>query len=369
MCRVANIVVVLPNWLRDVVMATPALRALRKRFSTCRITHFGRDLALEILGGLDLADIFQADMSRRDRSIAGLTAAVNTLRAGRCDLAVLFPNSFRSAVLVRMAGIRRIFGYNRDGRGWLLSDSLSPPRDEDGSFEPISAIDYYNNLAALLGVKNRSRQMILAIPPADIDAAEGLLHKAGADSTGPIVMLNPGASFGVSKMWDPDRYAAVADKLIERRQAQIIINAAPNERLIADQVGRAMQHRPLINFAYRANSIRMLKALAGRCDLVITNDTGARHVAAALGTPVVTLFGSTNPQWARIDYDRERIIRVEVPCSPCQKKMCSQPAGPLYHQCMKAITVDMVTAAAEELLDASVASYKPAPRGFSHSQV
>jgi heptosyltransferase-2 len=199
--------------------------------------------------------------------------------------------------------------------------------------------------------------MSLPVQPQDAAAAEALLAEAGlagADAVGdgPLVMLNPGASFGTSKMWSAGRYAALADMLVERRGARIIINAAPSERHIAAWVGQAMTHPPAINFAGRDNTLGLLKALLRRCDLLVTNDTGARHLAAAMRIGVVTIFGSTDPQWARIDYPCERQVRVAVPCSPCQQKLCTQPAGPAYHQCLEAITPEMVYAVAAELLDA-----------------
>jgi heptosyltransferase-2 len=123
----------------------------------------------------------------------------------------------------------------------------------------------------------------------------------------------------------------------------------------AAAVAADMKARTLLNFADRSDTVSLLKAMVRRCSLVITNDTGARHVAAALGAPVVTLFGSTDPRRAEINYPKERIIRLDVPCSPCQQKMCPQPAGPLYHQCMEGITPEMVFSAAAELLVAGAA--------------
>jgi heptosyltransferase-2 len=239
-------------------------------------------------------------------------------------------------------------------RGWLLTERLAPPRDEAGRLAPVSAVDYYLSLAALLGVGGEgggpSRRMELAVSEADRAAAEAEFSAAGVRTDRPVVMLNPGAAFGPSKMWDPQRFAAVADALAERLGAQIIINAAPAEQAVARAVEEAMVHPPAISFAGRANTIGLLKGLMARSDVLITNDTGARHVAAALGIGVVTLFGSTDPRWARIDYEKERIIRVHVPCAPCQRRMCFQPAGPAYHQCMGHITPDMVIQAAAELL-------------------
>jgi heptosyltransferase II len=352
MAPVGTIAVFLPNWVGDVVMATPALRALRKHYRDARIVYVGRPASLATVAGTPHADATIPDLSNRPPIWRNFRDLVRQLRGLRADLAVLLPNSFRSAAVARLGGAGRVAGYARDGRGWLLTDKLAPPRDADGRFTPVSAVDYYADLAAALGARPRSRRMSLPVRPEDTAAADAMLAAAGVAGDGPLVMLNPGASFGTSKMWSAGRYAALADMLIERRGARIIVNAAPSERHIAAWVGQAMRHAPAISFADRDNTLGMLKALLRRCDLLVTNDTGARHLAAAMRIGVVTLFGSTDPAWARIDYPRERLVRVPVPCSPCQQKLCAQPAGPAYHQCMEQITPEMVFAAAAELLDA-----------------
>jgi heptosyltransferase-2 len=272
------------------------------------------------------------------------------LRRERFDLAVLLPNSFRAALLARMGGAKRVAGYDRDGRGWLLSDKLSPIREEGGKFKPVPTIDYYNALAGLVEAPTDSWEMALPVNPADEAAAEALLGEAGVSSDRPIVLLNPGASFGPSKLWPAERYASLADALMERDHAQIIINAAPNEKPIAAEVASRMKQTPAINFAERSNSLGLLKSLMKRSTLLVTNDTGARHFGAAMGIDLVTIFGSTDPVWAQIDYPRERILRADVPCGPCQQKNCPLPPGDSYHQCMKAISVEEVLSAAESLL-------------------
>jgi heptosyltransferase-2 len=261
-----------------------------------------------------------------------------------------------------MSGAARIAGYARDGRGWLLSDKLPPPRDSRGRLAVTPAIRYYAALAERLGAKCADLRMSLPLADADAAAAGEELRRAGArdrqspdwrpgqDSSRPLVMLNPGASFGTSKLWAADRFARLADALIERRGAQVIVNAAPAEKAIAAAVVRGMKHKPLLHFADRDNSLGLLKGLLARTRLLVTNDTGARHVGAAMGTAVVTIFGSTDPEWTRIDYPREQIVRAAVDCSPCQRKFCRLPEGLEYHKCMTAITVEMVLAAAEELL-------------------
>ncbi len=346
-----KILVFLPNWVGDAVMATPALHALREYFSSSEITYLGRPAALATLEGLKLADSGIVDFTRAQPGFSSTVRLLRQIRKEYFDLAILFPNSFRTAMFSKLAGVKRIAGYDRDGRGWLMKYKVQPPRDASGNLQPISAIDYYNELARKLGAHVNSRKMTLAVSQEAEAHADGLLAQAQIDKTKPIVILNPGASFGVSKIWDSDRYAALADKLIERRGAQIIINAAPDEKHVAAHVEKMMKNTPAINFANHENTLTLLKSMTKRCDLLITNDTGARHFAAAFSIGVVTIFGSTDPRWAQIDYDLERIVRVDVPCSPCQKKYCLQPPGPQYHRCMDAITPDMVLAPAEELLD------------------
>jgi lipopolysaccharide heptosyltransferase II len=345
-----RMVVVLPTWVGDVVMATPTLRALREHFAEAHITLCGSGSSLAVLDGLPWTDSVTVQANRRSRGLSPFFHAVGQLRAGRYDLALLLPNSFRSALIARLAGIPRRAGYARDGRGWLLTDRLEPPRDQDGELRIVPAIEHYAALARMLGVATVSPRMELAVPAQDATIADALLADRGFDSARPLVMLNPGAAYGVSKMWSPERFAEVADALIERDGTEIIVNAAPSERAIARAVVEAMRHRCLLHFADRDNSLGLLKGLLQRCDLLITNDTGARHIAAALGTAIVTLFGSTDPLRAQIDFDRERIVRVDLRCSPCQQRICPQPAGPFYHKCMSDIPPERVIEEAQSLL-------------------
>jgi len=340
-----SIVVFLPNWVGDVVMATPAIRALVRHWPGRRIVFAGKPTALMTLGPV-------AEPRDMVTLPDGLWASVRLLRRIGISQAVLMPNSFRSALIARLAGADSVAGYARDGRGWLLTQKLAPQRMQDGRYMPVPAIDYYIALAEMLGANCASRDLALPLEPQHEAAAEIILAECGVDRAGPVVMLNPGASFGTSKMWSAEKYAHLADMLIERRGARIIINAAPAERQIARWVVRAMRGAPAISFADRDNSIGLLKAMLRRCDLLVTNDTGARHLAAAAGVSVVTIFGSTDPEWSRIDYPRERIVRADAECSPCQLKLCPLPAGPDYHKCLERVSPEMVLAAAEKLLDA-----------------
>ena len=346
-----RILVVLPTWVGDVVMATPTLAALRRRFGQAHIACFGGRVARDVLAGLTLTDEFLEDPSKAyGLRLRGAIRAGRLVRAGRFDAAVLLSNAFRVAMICRLGRAGRLVGYDRDSRGWLLNDRLQAPRCPDGRWAPIPAIQYYLALAQRMGCDPTDRAMHLAVEPVFQAQADFLFRQAEVDCSKPIVLLNPGASFGSSKLYPADRYAAVADALHERHGAQIIINAAPSEKPIAAAVAEAMRHRPAISFAQHDNTLGLLKAVTARSTLMITNDTGPRHIAAALGIGVVTIFGATDPDWTTIDCPRERIVHVAMPCGPCQKKLCPRPEGDEYLRCLKSVAPEQVIAAAEELL-------------------
>ena len=341
-----RIAVWLPSWVGDAVMATPTLRALRERFGGARISLIGRPAPLEVLRGAGLADEALADSPARAGSFL---RNARELRGHHFDLAVLLPNSFRVALLAFLARIPRRLGYARDRRSWLLTDRRRALRD-GRRFQVCPAREYYIDLIGELGVTVTDRQMRLAVTDEGEAAADRILTEAGWAPSQPLVVLNPGGGFGPSKRWPAERYAVVADDLSDRHGAQILINAAPAEHDVANEVAERMKRPPLVNMAQHPNSLALLKSLLGRCRLLITNDTGARHVAAALGAGVVTIFGSTDPDWTTINYERERIIGADVDCSPCQKKECPNPAGATFHQCMLSIEPPEVIAAAESVL-------------------
>ena len=340
-----RIVALAPNPVGDAVMFTPALRAIRAHFADAELAVFARPAAAAVLTPNPWTQRVIVDSGN-------LLSAARELRRGRFDLAVLGPNSFRGALLARLAGIGRRIGYHRDGRGCLLTDKVQPGRRPDGGFAVTPAIDYYLGLARALGCEQTDRRMELAVDPDDLRRADAMLGEAD----GPVVVLNPGAAFGASKMYPPDRFAAVADGLVGRWAARVVISVAPGERAIGERVAAAMEAEAVVNLAETPAALGLVKALIARSALLITNDTGPRHIAAALGAAVVTIFGSTDPNRTVIYYDRERIVSASVACAPCQRKRCPLEAGPEHHQCMLAISPEMVLAAAAELIDEGGAS-------------
>jgi heptosyltransferase-2 len=349
-----NILIIQPSWVGDAVMATPALRAIRQLYPSARISYLCRRYVKPVFTGLPYANrliTYRTGKTPRHGSDSIFEIAAR-LRKGKFDTALLLTNSFKTALLCKMAGIKTVVGYERDGRGFLLTDRLVPNR-EKGKFIPSPMLNYYLGIAHYLGSRNRDLRMELAITAQEKRQAQEVLIRSGMDSDinkphaagqGPLVMINAGAQYGAAKCWLPEHFAAVADRLVEKQKATILLSGTARERRILDAIQRHMTHSA-VDLSSRGLNLGGLKEIVRRCDLMITNDTGPRHIAAAFGVPVVTVFGPTHQAWTDIYFPLERKIQKQVFCGPCQKKTC-----PLDHRCMKEITPDAVYALAGELL-------------------
>lgn len=361
-----RVLVVVPSWVGDVVMATPTLRAIRELYPQAQITALVKDAVRPVLDPCPWIDRYATIRRRRPRPVgkadgrrSGPVALARRLTARKFDLAILLPNSFRTALLVRMAGVPRRVGYERDGRGFLLTDRLIPRRAA-GRYIPTPTRDYYLGVARYLGAHDPNPRMELFTRDADDAAADGLLQQAGYDGSRPLVLVNPGANYGDAKMWFADRFAAVADRCTDELGAMVALTGAPKERAILDKVIAAAR-RPILDLSRQGLNLSTLKAVAKRARLMITNDTGPRHIAAAFGVPVVTIFGPTDPAWTEIGFGHERIARMPVYCSPCQKKRCPLRGSAEELQCMKQVSVEMVMQHAHELLQAGAAHRESIP--------
>jgi len=336
-----NILVWLPSPMGDAILCTPALRAIREHFKSSRICFLGSSVVRETLSPSTFNDEWIEHKAKNPLAIAA------QLKAYRFSHAILFKNSFASALAVFLARIPARIGYAREKRGFLLTDKLHTPKLPDGKFKPRSMIDYYLAIASCLGADSADRGLGLLIEP---KADEGLRSKMPelTGSEGPIVVIVPGGAFGPSKCWPNVRFAQTADWLITNYDATVIISVAPEraERRIARDICDSSEHG-LINLADRSLSLGELKALFSIADLVIGNDTGPRHIAVALQRKVVTLFGPNDPAWTDTECEKEIQIVGNVPCAPCQKPGCRESE----HFCMRAITVETVCEAAKELLE------------------
>jgi heptosyltransferase-2 len=335
-----KILVWLPSPMGDAILSTPALRALRKGRCDCHITFLANRTVGDILSPCAFNDAWID--SEGDNVISlGLK-----LRKRRFDTVILFKNSFSAGLGAFLCGASKRTGYARDGRGLFLTQKLKPLVGADGRYKPVSMIDYYLEITGALGCIADGRGTELVVDEADVLSLSGKLP-AVISSDAPLVILVPGGGFGPSKFWLAERFARIADRLVETYNAMVAISVAPNkiEEAIASEIC-ASSNNTLINLAENPLSLGELKALFADAGLVIANDTGPRHIAAALGRNTITLFGPNNPEWTRTDYENEIQISSHAPCAPCDKPTCKQP----QHYCMENITVEMVWAAIEKNL-------------------
>jgi heptosyltransferase-2 len=350
-----KILIVQPSWVGDAVMATPTLRAIRQLYPAAHIAYLMKRYVKPVYAGMPWADQLITYRTGKTKAKAGkgqFFELAARLRSANFDLAILLPNSFKSALICKMAGIKRVVGYERDGRGFLITDKLLPVKDR-GKFIPTPIVKYYMGVANYLGSTNRDLKLQLFVTENEKRDAEAVLSRCGLDlnidrpashGQSPLVLLNPGAQYGAAKCWLPENFAQLGDRLIEELGATVLISASPKERPIVDAINRHMKHAA-VDLSRAGMDLGALKEIVRRCDLMVTNDTGPRHIAAAMDVPVVTIFGPTHPDWTEIYFDKERKVAVKVFCGPCQKKVC-----PLDHRCMTRVTPAMVYNTATELL-------------------
>jgi heptosyltransferase-2 len=339
-----NLAVVMPGWIGDAVMATPALRALRNHFRGARLVGIVKPYVAGVLEGGDWFD--ELLLAHGGPWSQGVLATAARLRQRGFDLAMLFPNSFRSALTVWLGRCRRRVGYARYGRSPLLTDALEPLRDASGRLTPSPVLDAYNRLAEHVGCSPPGRRMELFTTAADEAAAEQVWRQTGLENYREVICLNPGAAFGEAKHWPSAYFAGLARDLAGRRGSGVLVLCGPAERELAREIAAGAGHRAVYALADHAPlSLGLTKACVRRAELLVTTDSGPRHFAAAFNRPVVTLFGPTHVAWTETYFPRAVHLQKEVDCGPCQRRVC-----PLDHRCMQRLTPAEVFAAVERLL-------------------
>ena len=327
-----------PSWVGDAVLALPVLDGLRRTFPGAEIVVSAKAGVAELFTLVPGVAQVIPDAGGGARTIA---ATARRLRRERCDVAVLLPNAFGSALLARLAGIPHRVGYARDGRSPLLTVAVPVPAVAARWHQ----VDYYRCLPGAVGWDEGERAPVLAVPPRAAAAADHLMAGAPfAGGEGPVVAVAPGAVYGGAKRWGADRFAAAADRIAAALGATIAVVGTARERPEADAVARGVR-APALNLAGRTD-LPVLAALLARSRILLTNDSGAMHVAAAVGTPVVAVFGPTEPA-ATGPLGRAAVLRHPVPCSPCRYRAC-----PIGHPCMEGMSPEAAVAAARNLLAA-----------------
>ena len=327
-----KIAVRLPNWLGDTVMAVPALRALRDVSADARVLLAGPWAGL--LGGQGLGDVLVS----YPRSWIGRLRTADVVRDFAPDTVVLLPNSFEAAAVAVYWRARRRIGFAVDGRGWLLTDALRLPEPR------LHQIDEYLLLVGRAGASAPAREPRLAPPDAHDDMrrrARELLRQAGAPEGQPRIGVHLGAAYGPAKVWVHERVVEFC-RLAEARRALPVLLGAPSDEPAAADVLRATHAVSLV----ARDSPELLPAVLTEISALVCGDTGVAHLAAALGTPVVALFGPTDPALTA-PLGPVAVLSQAVPCAPCFYREC-----PIDHPCMRGISAEIVEQRVDALLAA-----------------
>ncbi len=293
--------ILLPNWLGDAVMAEPAIRGMIEQLNDLPLIAAGPAVATSVLKGISG---IESMITINDRGIRGPFRAGKILRDYHPREVVLFRNSARSALVARRSGAKNLIGYRRDGRGRMLTTAITPPPKST----PISAVDYYSNLVEQgLGLSITDRTPKFTLDSAELTRAQEILNGI----TGPLVGMVPGGS-KIPKRWPPERFAQVAKDLHDSYGASTLLLGSPEESEVLKSVHDSAGQSPwMFSLSERGLNLGDLRGVISSLDLLITNDTGPRHIAAACGTPAIALFGPTDHRWTILPEVRERILISE----------------------------------------------------------
>ncbi|MCX6542837.1 MAG: lipopolysaccharide heptosyltransferase II [Acidobacteria bacterium] len=336
-----------PNWLGDAVMALPAIADIRRQTDGGQLLVAARPAVAGLMGlvaGIDRV----ITLARTDGSspIGRLGQDVKAIRAQGADVAILMPNSMRVALIAARAGIGQRSGYDRNLRRVLLTRAVARPRAR------LHQVDDYRHLVTALGFANGRREPVLTAPAAAIESARRLLAERGWTGDRRLVGVAPGAAYGGAKRWPPERFARVIAALTEEHGLACVLVGgdadAKTAMAIEAELGKITRRLPtgaVINLVSRTDLPQLCGVVALGAAFV-SNDSGAMHVAAALGVPVVALFGPTN-QRATCPVGRRatRVLTSPAWCRPCMLREC-----PIDHRCLMGITVDAVVGAVKELM-------------------
>ncbi len=339
------------NWVGDAIMALPALRVVRARFPDARIAILARPYVADIYRGQKICDeLISYDPKGAHAGLVGRERLAKELRKQKFDVALLLQNAFDAAWLAWRSGIPERVGYARDGRSLLLTRKIpAPKRGEIPAHEQF----YYLELLRRAGwIDSLPGESFIALDVSEEHRrqAEEALSSAGARPNAVRIAIGAGASYGSAKCWPPDRFAEFVNRFRLHTDADVILFGTAAEQKVSDAIGAGIKG-PSISLVGKT-AIAALPALLSRCQLFVGNDSGAMHVAAAVGLPVVAIFGPTDPHGTAPVTPRCTVVQEKPYCSPCFLRRC-----PIDHRCMTSVRPETVEAEARGWLrSAEVAS-------------
>ena len=325
------------NWVGDAIMALPALEAVRRRFADAHIAVLALPYVAQIYQGQGIADeLIAYDRKGQHAGIRGRERLARTLKEKQFDRALLLQNAFDAAWVAWRAGIPERIGYDRDGRGLLLTEAIPVPKPGE---IPAHEKFYYLELvrrAGWLDALPDVEQIALRVDAGDARSAEEKLCGLGARTGALRIAVGAGASYGSAKCWPADRFASALNQLQRERDADVLLFGTPSETEVSTAI-QAGLIRPALDMTGRTQ-IAELPALLSRCSAFLGNDSGAMHVAAAVGLPVVAVFGPTDPSGTAPVTTHCTIVQEKPYCSPCFLRRC-----PTDHRCMTAVAPEIVS--------------------------
>jgi heptosyltransferase-2 len=329
------------NWVGDGVMSLPAIASVRLTFPRAKISILAKPRVADLFHKNPVVDgVFLYESPGIHQGPRGKWRLARELKKEGFEMAVLLQNAFEAALLSFLARIPRRAGYDRDGRGLLLTH----PVTVDQRIKKAHQVDYYLGLVASLGFHPVERVPSLKVSREGQEEAGRRLQALGLQDSSRLVGISPGATYGPAKQWFPERYGALADRVVRNLGASVLIFGNEGDKKVAWQVCQNAR-APLIDLTGKT-TLGQAMALISRCRLFVTNDSGLMHVAAALGIPVVAIFGSTDPERTAPLGKMCRVVRKPVPCAPCLKPVC-----PEDRRCMSLISADEVYEEAQKILN------------------
>ena len=315
-----------PNWVGDAVLCLSSIAYLKEKMPQTHITVSAKDWVKEIFLNHPAVD----EIISLDRDI----------RKSNFDVGILFTNSFSSAFLFFLAGLKKRIGYKTDLRSLLLTDGIPLPKNLD----ELHQRDYYFEIVKkLVPGSEFPKDPSLHLTSKETEKADNILESLGIGKDTKIVGICPGASYGPAKMWQIKKFKSLAEKITKDKNAKVLIFGSKKEEELGEII-RRNRKKDIVNLCGKT-TIRELMALIKKCNFFITNDTGPMHVAAALNVPVIAIFGPTNTRRTS-PLGPSIMIKKEVSCLPCKHRIC-----PLKnHECMEKISVEEVFEIVEKWL-------------------
>jgi len=330
----------MPNWIGDMVMATPILTELRKKYPNARITAMCRAPICDLLKeDPEVDELFCFSKTSSFSRRSDKKNIVEKLRHGKYDLGILLTHSLSSAWWFWQGKVKTRLGYDCNGRRFLLNSAVPLPPD----IEKQHLVTTYKMLLEPLGIPLSNSAPRLFLTEKEVEESRVLLQQHGVTKESTIIGINPGATYGSAKCWLPERFREVAKKLLQNPDVFIVFFGDQPLMRLVKEISSGLGPR-VINLA-GLTSLREVASLISLCSVLLTNDSGPMHIADAVGTNIVALFGSTNDKVTG-PYRNGVVIHKHVECSPCYQRTC-----PIAFRCMKQIEVEEVFRAILDRLD------------------